>query len=456
MTGLTVRKGDSWNAQKDNFGPQIGFAWSPGRFNDRFVIRGGYGLNYNQEEIAISSGIVNNPGLVVNPTLSMSTPTSPNPGILYAVSNDVHSFTGFPANPVAITSFGSNGLPTTGTVNVAIFPGTLPTMRVHHFSLDTQYDLGNNFVAKVGYQGSLSRNIFFHQNPNATPAARGFTLNPQIGGGDYWSVLGHGNYNALLAQLTHRFSQQFSAEAQFAWAKSMDTASSPYSSTLPPFNEPYYPYDPNLNYGRSDYDVGKAFKIFGVWQPVFFSGEKSWMERIVGGWTLSGIFNIHSGFPWTPYTNFGGSGSLYCGTCGYQNLPAVYLGGAGTSTSNDAFKTGSNFAQGGAAYFAVPSFTAYSGSNFGNALPQVVKRNTFNGPGYRDVDLTLAKAFGLPNMKGLGESAKIEFRMDAYNVFNNLNFNPNNISNNIASANFGQATAALGGRVVTLGARFSF
>src|SRR5262249_29624131 len=138
MTGLTVRKGDSWNAQKDNFGPQIGFAWSPGRFNDRFVIRGGYGLNYNQEEIAISSGIVNNPGLVVNPTLSMSTPTSPNPGILYAVSNDVHSFTGFPANPVAITSFGSNGLPTTGTVNVAIFPGTLPTMRVHHFSLDTQ------------------------------------------------------------------------------------------------------------------------------------------------------------------------------------------------------------------------------------------------------------------------------------------------------------------------------
>lgn len=66
LTGLTVQKGNSWNAQKDNFGPQIGFAWSPGRFKDKLVVRGGYGLNYNQEEIAISANIAANPGLVVN------------------------------------------------------------------------------------------------------------------------------------------------------------------------------------------------------------------------------------------------------------------------------------------------------------------------------------------------------------------------------------------------------
>ena len=58
LTGLTVRKGNSWNAQKDNFGPQIGFAWSPSQFHDKLVVRGGYGLNYNQEEIAISANIV--------------------------------------------------------------------------------------------------------------------------------------------------------------------------------------------------------------------------------------------------------------------------------------------------------------------------------------------------------------------------------------------------------------
>jgi hypothetical protein len=72
------------------------------------------------------------------------------------------------------------------------------------------------------------------------------------------------------------------------------------------------------------------------------------------------------------------------------------------------------------------------------------------------VDLTVSKAFGFPNNKVLGESSRLELRLDAYNVFNNLNFNPTSISNNIASANFGRAQAGLAGRVLTVGARFSF
>jgi hypothetical protein len=451
MTGLTVTKGDSWNTQKDNFGPEIGFAWSPGRFNDRFVVRGGYGLNYNEEEIAISASIVGNPGLVVFPTFTMATPSSPNPGIVYAVSSNVNSIYDYPANPNAIATFGSNGLPTTGTVNVEIFPHTLPTMHVHHYSLQTEYDFGHDTIASLGYQGSLSRDVYFHENPNAVPAADGYTLNPQIGGGDYWGVEGWGNYNAMIAELQHRFSQQFMADAQFTWSKSMDTSSGPY------FEQPY-PYNLNLDYGPSDYNVGRAYKIYGMWQPVFFHGERGWIEKIAGGWSLSGILIVHSGFPWTPLVNVVG-GSLYCGTCGYTQLfPAAYLGGAGTSTSNDQFKTGSNYPNGGTAYFSMPTYTAYPGTTYGNALPQSpgVGRNSLTGPGYRDLDLTLAKDFGFPNTRILGENAKLEFRMDAYNVFNTLNFNPGSISNVITSANFGEDTQALAARVVTLGARFSF
>lgn len=463
LTGLNVHKGQAWTAQKDNVGPQLGFAWSPTIFKDKMVIRGGYGLNYNQEEIAISSGIVNNPGLVVHPTFSTNSPTMPAVGILYAPSSNLHSINGYPANPAAVSpnAFGPNGLPTTGTVNVAIFPNTLPTMRVHHYSLDTQYDLGHKFVASLGYQGTLSRNIYFHQNPNATPAALGYNLNPQIGGGDYWSVLGHGNYNALLAELKHDFGRQFMADAQFVWAKSMDTGSTPY-------NEQIYPYNVNLNYGRSDYNVGKAFKLYGMWQPVFFHGNRAWVDKIVGGWSISGILNIHSGFPWSPLVSVSNpnpldpGGSLYCDTCGYTTLyPSAYLGGAGSSTSNDQFKTGSNYPNGGAAYFTTPAYTAYTGKTtpaFGNALPQApgVERNSLNGPGYRDVDMTITKAFGLPNNRVLGEGARLELRLDAFNVFNNLNFNPTTISDNIANSNFGADTAALAGRVVTVGARFSF
>jgi hypothetical protein len=58
-----------------------------------------------------------------------------------------------------------------------------------------------------------------------------------------------------------------------------------------------------------------------------------------------------------------------------------------------------------------------------------------NLPGYKGVDLTLAKAFGLPKAPVLSENARIEFRVDVYNLFNNLNLNPNQISNNIGSSN---------------------
>jgi hypothetical protein len=70
--------------------------------------------------------------------------------------------------------------------------------------------------------------------------------------------------------------------------------------------------------------------------------------------------------------------------------------------------------------------------------------------------MTLAKGFGLPHMPVLGENARVEFRVDAYNIFNLLNFNPADISNNIAASNFGQDTGALAARVVTMGARFQF
>lgn len=450
LTGLTVQKGQSWNAQKGNIGPQIGFAWSPRGFDDKLVVRGGYGLNYNQLEIALSANIANNPGLITQPTFNMSTPTSANPGIVYAVSSDVHSLFGFPANPNAVFKFAANGLPANGSaVNVVMFPRDFPTLRVHHFSLQTEYTLPKDWVFSLGYSGSVSKHLVFHQNPNATPAALGYPLNPQIGGGDFWDMSGEANYNALLLEVRHQFSHSFLADAQYTWSKSMDTASGPY------YENPY-PYRPSLNWGPSDYNAGHLFKIYALWQPRFFQGN-SWVDKIAGGWSISGIFNAHTGFPWSPTVPVIG-GSLYCGTCGYGVLyPAAYLGGAGNNYGTDQYKTGSNYPQGGKAYFSTPTYTAYGGSNFGSALPQTgLHRNAIQGPPYKALDITLAKAFGLPKAPVLGESAKLEFRLDAYNVLNNLNMNPSDIVNDTTATGFGRSRTALSGRVMTLGARFNF
>ena len=276
-----------------------------------------------------------------------------------------------------------------------------------------------------------------------------------------WGVNGNGNYNALNGEVKHQFSHGFMSDAQFTWAHSLDTASAPYSNTLPPYALPMYPYDPSLNYGPSDYNVGKAFKLFGLWQPVLFHGSRGWMEKVAGGWNLSGIFNWHSGFPWDPYASVVG-GNLYCeqlrrtSTC----LPSTWAARVtAPATINSRPVRTFRWSPLRAMPWRIspaPAYTPYTGSNFGNANPQVARRNFLTGPGYRNVDMTLAKSFGLPNAPVLGENAKLELRMDVFNVFNNLNFNPTSIVSNINLSNFGVAQSALAARVLALTARFSF
>jgi hypothetical protein len=465
FTGLTVRQGGNlYTPQKGNFGPQFGFAFSPARFGGKFVLRGGYGLNYNQEEIAISANGNANPPAVINPNFSSSTPTSINAGIIYNIASNPKSLFGYPANPNTITTFNSANLPLSGGIGLVAYPANLPTAYTQHFSLDTQFQLPYQFVATIGYQGSLAHHLINNQNLYVTAVTQGVPFNPLVNSVQLFGNTGSSNNNVGLFGLKHQMSHHFQVDAEFQWAKTMDQTSGPYFQNL-------YPYAPYLNQARSDFYVGKAFKIYGLWQPVIFTGGHAWLEKIVGGWSVSGIFNIHTGFPWTPLYNT--PGSLYYGSSGYSQLrPAAYVGGAHNSTSNNAFKSGPGVGSGqnenfplasvqtGTAYFTVPNSPTANGGpqSLAPGLPQLpgVGRNSLNGPGYKDVDGTLAKAFGLPKLPVLGENANIEIRADAFNLFNSLNFNSATISNIITSNNFGQAQNALGGRVINLQVRFSF
>ena len=475
-TGLNIRVGGNlWNPQKGNFGPQLGFNWSPDVFHGKMTVRGGYGLNFNQEEIAISANTGNNPPVQGYYNFQYNSPSDPgsNGGdIIYGISSSPTSLNGFASNPHTITSYNSANLPTAGNANVAIFgtgTGSLPTAYANHYSLDTEYQIGKELVLSAGYEGSTSRHLINHETPNAPAVVQGVALNPLITGGDFWTNIGSANNNALLIELKHPFVHHFSADAQFMWAKSMDTdGSGPYSE------DPYFPENPAYSYGRSDSNIGKSLKVFGLWQPVIFHSEHSWAEKVAGGWSLSGILNLHTGFPWTP--NYGLPASLYCDSCGYYNLRPQYLGGAKNNHSNAAFEAdttqaASNFPNPGGAkvgnsysnrYFNVPDYTAATtGPTFPgvrNALPGLPgsARNSLTGPNYRDIDASLSKAFGLPKLPVLGADAKLEIRADAFNVFNLLNLNPQSIANNVDQANFGQDTSALGSRTIDFQARFSF
>jgi hypothetical protein len=460
ITGLTVTNpSNEWVAQKGNFGPELGAAWNPKYLQHKLVVRGGFGLNYNEQEMAITAQSISNPGNTVSLTFCCST-ASGNSGtgssIAYKLPSNLYSIFGFPPNSAAITGFGSNGLPSSATATVSLnaFDPNPKTIATYHYSLDLQYDIGHQFVATLGYEGSEGRHEILQQDEKVIAVAAGDPLSSQITRVGYYSNRGNSNYNALLASIKHNFSHSFQSEAQYSWAKSMDNGSSPYYQDM-------YPYNIRYSYGRSDYNVQNMFKLFGMYQPNFF--HQALLHDIADGWTLSGIFNVHAGFPWTP--SYASVGNIFYYSSGQNTLrPAAYNGQAGHNHSNAAFQAApgtaaSNFPNGAASYFTEPTFTAVTSGTTATAgpLPQApgMSRNSFTGPGYKDVDATLTKGFHLPNMRVIGENGILEVRVDAFNLFNDVNL-ANPTTNILSPTTFGQSQSALGSRIVDMQARFSF
>lgn len=453
FTGLQlIRGGNSWVPQKGNFGPQLGFNYNPEMFNKRFVVRGGYGLNYNQFEIALTANQSNSPNDAVTPNFS-GTPLVADSRVQYNLPSDLNSIFGFAANTNLITNYGANGLPTTPGFRLTTVPYHTKTQQVHHYSLELQGDLGHQMVATATYQGSSAHHLVYHEDSYLRGAYQGYAFNTQTNYIENFGDTGNSNYNALILDLKHNMAHNFSLDASFTYAKSMDDNSGPY--TIDP-----YSYNPLYLRAASDFNVGKALKIFGVYNPKFYYGTNRFAKVMLNGFNVSGIYNLHTGFPWTPTVNYN-TDAYYIGS-GYNTLrPTAYLGGAGNDRSNRGYISSGlapNFSRGGRAYFSAYSTAQITGVAFPNRptffpVPGV-GRNSLIGPRYQALDATLTKAFGVPN-RYLGERTGLEFKADAFNVFNNTNLS-SSINNNIDGATFGTSSAGLAGRQVQLQVRVSF
>lgn len=476
FSNLNVRAGGSqYNAQKTNFGPQLGFAWSPrelmGRdFGNRLAFRGGFGIAFNGIAQSNSLDVRFNPPFVNNGQNFSGSQ------IVYRNSfpSDVHSPNGYAANPNAIVTFGPNNLPLTGRTDLTALPATWPTTYTYHYTLGAEYEFFHQWVASIGYQGSTTRHLTEHYNLYNVGAAHNYALNPNVSGITYYADDGSARFNALLLELKHSFGHSFSLDTQYRLSSSLDAGSNAYAGG-------FYQWDISTGFARSDYDTRHAFKMYGIYSPSIFKGRHDWAEKIAGGWSISGIFNAHTGFPWTPQYNnneitggydpvfnfgqFSGGSSNDAGSGSL--LPAAYLGGF-----HPDFHSSAVLPLGGQAFFTPPNIPR--GARFeclfpspdpvvcptgqvgfgGLPSPPGIARNSFTGPRYFDVDATLSKSFGLPSMKILGENAKIEFRANFYNLFNKVNLT--NIQSDIFDHHFGEAQNALGSRTIEMQARFSF
>ena len=444
LTGLTLKVGgDLYHPDYKNIAPDFGFAWNPYPSNQRVVVRGGFGIGYNRLEEAITLNGRANPPLVSGLTLLGS-------NIQYTIPANTHQFSGWPINNAAKQAINPvTNLPASGqAVTLNGFPENLVTPRTYRYSFGTDFNLGYDWVAKLGYQGSLSRHLTIENNLNLLYLPN----NPQVNYLYWFQNDGNSSYNAMLAEASHNFAKNFQLDVQYRWANNIDDGSGSYY-----IGE--YPYGLQYRKGPADFDVRHNVKLYGVYSPRFFKGN-GWGEKVLGGWQISGILSWHSGFPWTPIYNNTGCNVVYTAS-GYCNLrPGSYLGGGGTDYSNSTFeRPNGNFPNGALSYFTVPSFPTT-----GIPPPPAVGRNFLRGPGYFDTDMTIQKSFGLPKTKILGEGARITLRGDLFNIFNQTNLSPltsspaNVISFDGTTSNsqFGQAQNALSGRIVDLQARFEF
>jgi Carboxypeptidase regulatory-like domain/TonB dependent receptor len=463
-----------WSTSKHNFGPRLGFAWSPERFHSKAVVRGGFGIAYDRFDDIAFTNTRNNPPFEANYGICCGTAAnefgSPfvNGQILFETGTG-NSPLSYAANPALATPINSaTNLPEIlsgqGAPNVYATPTYMPTPYIYLYSFQVQYSLPKEWIATVGYQGSSShkllriRNLqYFYPVPNPDVNAV-FQFVPDT----------NANYNALLTEVQRRFTHGLGLTVMYTYSRSMDQLSFEGPGFV---TNQTYPIDLSKEWGPSDYDMTHNLRVVGLWDLPIVRDRHDWIGRILGGWQLNGDFQFHSGFPWTPVADntcpvVGVPGNTLC-----PIRPTGYSGGAGNSQSTDSFlkPSTSNFPNGGPSYFTLATSTTPG------VIPVPgISRNSFRGPRFSQFDFSLMKEFGFPSMRFIGEGAKIQLRMNAYNAFNKLNLQPfvfgssstvisygngTNSSGQVVptpNPQFGIATGGLEGRVVELEGRFIF
>jgi hypothetical protein len=432
---------------RNNFGPQVGFAWSPERFGGKLVIRGGTGLAYDRLPNALLNNARRNPGgpsQLYNICCGFANTDTAALQMNFALSSDGSIF-GYPVHP---------NLPALGAAEIYGAPTDLPNASVWRYSVEGQYELPWRTVASLGYTGTRGKN-FVRIEPIHITRPGG---NPQFGAVFFGVPDVRTEYSAMISSLRTRFFRGLTVVANYTFGKSLDTFSweAPCACTNQTF-----PVDQEQEFGRSDFDTRHNLNFAAVFDIPFYSSQSNWAGKILGGWQVSTIVTYNTGYPWTPRTG----GCLEGATVSSGNFcdprPPAFTGAPRNGNSDDDFLNGGPYPGsfvGGNCGVSPGCNTVFRTFFPFNAppldFPPGVGRNSFFGPKYFSTDLSVGKRFGL-----WGEGTAFDIKFNLFNVFNQLNFSPfaaNSNSTHVDRAQFGIPTSGLAGRVGEFQARFSF
>jgi hypothetical protein len=223
-------------------------------------------------------------------------------------------------------------------------------------------------------------------------------------------------YNGLLVTLHRKMSQGLQFDVNYTWSHSLDNISAPANQAFGSNGAGGILCDAihiRVCYGNSDFDVNQAINGDYLYSlPVgrgksFGSNLPKWADEVVGGWQLSGLVNWRTGLAFQTVANAFPISFA-------NNVPAIFNG------NTSAIKVGIHQEVNAASGF--PTIQLFS--NQANALGafsgplglQAGSRNNLRGPHYSNFDMGLGKHFPIR------ERVVMEFRTDAFNVFNHANF----------------------------------
>ena len=304
----------------------------------------------------------------------------------------------------------------------------------------------------VGYQGSQSRKMLRIVGLN-----RVFTGNSVLSPAFFMQTDVNGNYNALNINATRRMSHGFQFFGKYTFGRGYDGGSWEGAGGS---RDPYYPANQTWDWGPSDFDVTHNLLFTGLYELPIFRARNDFLGKTLGGWHVDGTYQFHSGFPWSPVESNNCPPTPSAGAL-CPALAAKYLGGAKSDFSTSTFMqpngqfagitTGGNCNSANGPVVGAPYFDACT------LGPPFIHRNSFRGPRYQTFDMSFVKSKGVPFFKN--ENAKLDLRVNFFNLFNKLNlipFGKNDTSTSLNSPTFGQAVGALAGRVMEFQTRLVF